>query len=142
KRLIKRLKSYDAIVISECSPNGFWKDLYQVEKLKLIIKRPVLFYEVYFLGNAPTQMVSLRQSGHSLTERYDWHLAVADVTEIRTLTNESWSCVGIDLTHTALKPTPKDEFIALIDFSQSGYEHFRDEQLNVLHDLGIKTVIL
>lgn len=142
KKIINKIKNYDAVIISECSPNGFWKDLYHVEKFRFLIKKPILFYEVYFLGNAPTQIARLSEARHPLMERYDWHLAVADVTEIKSTVKEHWSCIGLDLTHTTLKPTPKDEFIALIDFSQSGYERFREEQLNVLSELGIKIIKL
>jgi hypothetical protein len=142
KQFLKRLKSYDAIVICECSPNGFWRDYYHIEDLRIILKVPILFYEVYYLGNSPTQLKKLRESGEATLERYDWHLSVSDVTEIRSQSSHLWSCIGVDLSASSLVPTVKEEFVALIDFPQQGYERYREEQLSVLRELDIKIIIL
>lgn len=139
---LRKLKKYDAIIISECSPNGFWRDLYHIEKFKEIIKKPVLFHEVYYLGNAPTQIENLKKKGDQTIERYDFHLAVSDVTEIKSNPNKKWSCVGLALHDFKLTPAPKDEFIALLDFSQPGFEEFANMQKKVLTELGIKTICL
>jgi hypothetical protein len=141
-KFLKKLKTYDAIIVSECCPNAFWKEYYQIEQLRRRLGKPVLFYEVYFLGNAPSQLASLRADGHPLIERYDWHLAVSEVTEIRSSTQQPWSCVGLDLTASNLKPSVKDEFVALVDFSQFGYEEYQNEQIRVLEELNIKTIVL
>ena len=140
--LLKKLKSYDAVIISECSPNGFWKELYKVEKLKQIIKKPVLFYEVYYLENAPTQVEFLKRKGDPLTERYDWHLSVTSVTEIRSNKQGPWSCIGIDLSKSGLGPNTKKEFIALVDFMQPGFEKYHEKQIKVLQELNITTIVL
>ncbi|MDN3655865.1 hypothetical protein QWZ08_09535 [Ferruginibacter paludis] len=142
RRILKRLKKYDAVVISECIPNGFWKRLYNVERLKAIIKKPVLFYEVYYLGNAPSQIAQLINSGDPLFERYDWHLSVTDVTEIKTEPGKDYTAVGFDLSDTGLQPVSKEEFIALVDFKQPGYEHIHALQIATLTQLKIKTIIL
>jgi hypothetical protein len=142
RRILRSLKSYDAVVISECIPNGFWKRLYNVEKLKAIIKKPVLFYEVYYLGNVPSQIAQLINSGDPLFERYDWHLSVTDVTEIKTQSGKDYTCVGFDLSETGLQPISKEEFIALVDFKQAGYEHIHALQIATLSQLKIKTIIL
>jgi glycosyltransferase involved in cell wall biosynthesis len=142
KRLIRDLKRFDAVVISECCPNGFWKRLYNVEKLKKILKVPVLFYEVYYLGNAPSQIKKLQQANEPLIERYDWHLAVSATTEIRGTPGKGWSCIGLDLSFSGLKPIAKNKFIALVDFVQPGFEKYREEQLSVLSELGIEVVVL
>jgi hypothetical protein len=141
-RLLNKLKSFDAIIVSECSPNGFWRDHYQVEKLRSVLNLPVLYYEVYYLGNAPTQLEKLIKAGDATFERYNWHLAVSNVTEVKVKEKEAWSCIGLDLTSSGLYPTSKKEFIALVDFQRKGYEHFNEEQLLVLNELGIKTVQL
>jgi hypothetical protein len=142
RKILKQLKRFDAIVISECIPNGFWKRLYNIEKLKTIIKKPVFLYEVYFLGNSPTQIEDLKKAGDSLFERYDAHLSITEVTEIKTKPRDKYFCIGLNLTATGLKPTPKNEFIALVDFQQSGYEYVQVEQLAVLAELNIKTIVL
>jgi hypothetical protein len=142
KSLIHQLKKFDAIVISECTPNAFWKNLYKIEALKHIIKKPVLLYEVYYLGNAPTQIKKLNENGDTSFERYSWHLSVTDATEIRTNSKDKWSCIGIDLTTTGLAPIPKQDFFVLIDFPQPGYEFYRNQQIKVLQENNIKTIIL
>ena len=142
KWLIHSLKKYDAIVISECTPNGFWKELYHIEKLRYIIKVPVLYYEVYYLGNAPTQIDKLNKAGDPTIERYDFHLAVTEVTEIKTATNDKWSSVGLDMNNWNLSFENKIEFIALIDFAQEGYETYRQQQIKVLEELNIKYITL
>jgi hypothetical protein len=138
---LKKLKQYDAIVICECTPNGFWKDHYNVEKLKCLTRRPVLYYEVYYLGNAPTQINSLLANAHPAIERYDYHLAITDTTEVRNASGP-WSCIGLDLRYTELKPSAKNEFTVLIDFAQPGYEAYRNDQLIVLSELGFKVISL
>jgi glycosyltransferase involved in cell wall biosynthesis len=142
KKVIKDLQVSDTVVICECTPNGFWRRLYNVEELKKILKKPILFYEVYYLGNAPTQIECLKKCGDPLFNRYDWHLAVTDVTEIRTPTGNGYSCIGLDLSGTDLHPLPKDEFIALVDFKQEGYEQIQADQLTVLAAMNIKTIVL
>jgi hypothetical protein len=142
RKFLNKLFGYDAIIVCECTPNGFWKDFYNIELLKKKVGKPVLFYEVYYLGNAPTQIAKLAAAGHPLMERYDWHLSVADVTEIRSKEPGPWSCVGLDLTVSGLKPKAKNEFVALIDFSQQGYERYQEEQISILSQLNIKTIIL
>lgn len=116
KRILEQLKEYDAIIISECTPNCFWKNLYNIERLKEIVKKPILLYEVYYLGNAQTQLEKLRKLRDPGIDRYDWHLAVSEITETRGVPGKGWSCVGLDLSYTLLKPQSKKEFVALVDF--------------------------
>jgi hypothetical protein len=142
KAVINRLKNYDAVVLSECSPNSFWKDNYQVEKLKKLLKKPILLYEVYYLQNAPTQIETLRKNGDPLMDRYDWHLSVSSITEIRGINIGNWSSIGLDLSNYGLKPVEKAEFVAVIDFKQPGYESYQEEQIRVLQELNVKTIVL
>lgn len=140
--LLKKLSSYDVIILSECIPNAFWRNHYAIEELRLRARRPIILYEVYYLGNAPTQVQKLKSANESLFERYDWHLSVSAVTEIRVSEEKPWSCIGLNLAHTGLYPSVKKEFIAIVDFPQKGYEYFRSIQLKVLKELGIKTICL
>jgi hypothetical protein len=142
KRIIKRLKQFDAVIISECAPNGFFKSLYNVEKFKKLIKKPVGFYEVYYLGNAPTQIDFLKSDNDALLERYDFHLSVADVTEIKTGATNQYFPIGIKAKSWNLKPLPKKEIIAIIDFVHSGNEQIRESQINSLKRAGIKYISL
>ena len=141
-RLLKKIKQFDAVIISECIPNGFLRKLYNVEKFKKIIKKPVCIYEVYFLGNAPTQINFLKKNDDPFLKRYDFHLSVANVTEIKLPVSENWYPIGIKAESWNLKPLPKKEMIAIIDFVQPGYEAYRDVQIRVLNKTGIKYISL
>jgi hypothetical protein len=142
QRLFRALREFDAIVISECSPNAFWRKLYDIERFRAIVQKPVLLHEVFYLGNAPFQLERLKHAGDTGLERYDWHLAVSPVTEIRTRTNENWSPIGLDLSDQGILPVPRREFLAVVDFAQAGYESMRVEQIRVLDALGIRTIVL
>lgn len=141
-RLLKKLKNFDVIIISECIPNAFSKRLYDVEKLKKKIKKPIGLCEVYYLGNAPTQIDLLRKNKEALTNRYDFHLSLSNVTEIRELPSKNWYPIGIKAQSWKLKPLPKKEFIAIIDFAQPGYENHRKIQISALNKAGIKYISL
>lgn len=140
-KFIKQLKGYDAVIISECTPNSFWLNYYAIEKLKKIISpKPVMLYEVYFLGNTPYQINKLRAQGNPTIERYHWHLAITEVTEIHTSPKPPWSCIGLDLKSMGLKPQIKDDFFAIVDFEQAGYEAERQLQIKALNYLDIKYI--
>jgi hypothetical protein len=139
---LKKLKKYDLIVICECTPNGFWKNTYHIEELKDKLKIPVYYYEVYYLGNTPSQIDSLIKQGNPTIERYDHHLCVSEVTEIIGKKNSNWSCIGLDMMGWGLTPLNKNEFIAVVDFIQEGFEEYHKEQVNALKRLGIKFIVL
>jgi hypothetical protein len=139
KALLRRM---DAVIISESSPIAFWKKLYNIEKLKAILKKPVLFYEVYYLGNAPTQIITLKKNNDPLEERYDGHLFVSPVTEISKGKPQNAFCIGLLAKSWDLKPLPKKELIALVDFAQPGFEDYRELQIEQLKNAGIKFISL
>ena len=141
--LVERLKSFDAIVICDCIPGAFLQSAYSVENLrKKLGNTPILFYEVFYLGNAPTQILKLQSINAMSIERYDWHLAVAEVTEIRQVPSAPWSQIGIYLRSTGLKPKTKGKFMAIVDFLQPGFEDFRNMQIQILKDLKIPYISL
>jgi len=139
---IKKLKNFDAIVVSECAPNGFFKQLYNVEKLKERVKKPIGFYEVYYLGNAPTQIQFLEKNNEPLLDRYDFHLSISNVTEIKGTDSNNWYPIGIKGESWNLKPLQKKEIIAIIDFEFPGNEKIRKIQINALNKAGIKYISL
>jgi hypothetical protein len=142
KIFLRKLSSYDIIIISECTPNGFWRGYYAIEILKNKLKKPILYYEVYFLGNAPTQLTRLLSEGDVGIQRYDWHLAVTDITEIRSSPGEKWSRIGLNLENTGLRPNEKKDFLVLIDFEQTGYEQLRKDQIDILNEIEIPYIAL
>lgn len=142
KRIINTIKKFDAVVICECAPNGFFRRLYNVEKFKELIKKPVGFYEVYYLGNAPTQMNFLEKNVEPGLNRYDFHLSVADLTEVKAGLNNQYFPIGIQSKSWNLKPLPKKEIIAIVDFVHPGNEQIRKSQINALNKAGVKYISL
>lgn len=141
-RLKRDLHQYDAIIISECIPNAFWKKLYNVEKLKKALKKPILLYEVYYLGNAPTQQLTLAQNGDYGLNRFDYHFSVAQITETKATPSPQWFPVGIYAKSWELKPLLKKDFFAVVDFLQPGFENYRRMQIQVLEKLNISFIAL
>lgn len=140
---LKKLKNFQAIIISDCCPLGFLNNEYNIEKLRLLLGNiPILFYEVYYLGNAPSQIKMLKKNNHHTIDRYNWHLSVSQVTEIKNKPTAPWSQVGIYLKGLGLKPVTKKELLAIVDFAQPGFENFRKEQIKVLNELNIPFISL
>lgn len=140
RKLMLTLKKYDAIVVSDCEPNGFWKHHFGIENLKRQFKKPIAFHEVYYLGNVPTHVKRLKLQGHPTMERYDWHLAVTDITEIKSSPRPPWSLVGLNLEGEGLEIGHKSDFFAIVDFERKGYEKYRDDQIKVLEKLRLPYV--
>lgn len=143
RKLFASLKNKDAIIICDWTPNGFYRFTYNIEKLKEIIKNvPILYYAVQFLENSPTIIEKLTSGNHALKNRYDWHLTVSSVTELRGTPAPPWNQIGMYLKSTGLKPVIKKEFLAIVDFLRPGYENYRESQIRVLKDLNIKYISL
>jgi hypothetical protein len=140
--LIRRLRRYDAVIVCECIPNAFWNHEFNVEKLRELIQKPILLYEVFYLGNAPSQLAHLALHAHPQIGRYDWHLSVSRVTEVTRPATGPWSYVGLDLAYLRLQPPKRERFVALLDFAQPGYEEYRSNQLRILRELEIDTICL
>jgi len=142
KRLAE-IASFDALVLCDRIPNAFRKDHVVVTELRRRFPgKPLALHEVYYLGNAPTMADRLNGAGDHGIERFDWHLAVSEVTEVRGKPSPPWSVVGLYLEDAGLRPMRKPGFRALIDFPQPGYDAHRQAQLQVLDELGIKTDVL
>jgi hypothetical protein len=133
-KLIRELRSYDLIILSECIPNAYWRGFYDIEKLKKLIKKPIALYEVYFLGNSVTHTQMLKQQNHFGIERFDWNFSISEITELRSFPNNlsRWSTIGLNLEDSNLKCENKDEIIALVDFEQDGFIESMKEQIEIL----------
>jgi hypothetical protein len=141
RRLFAKLREKDAVVICDWTPHGFYKDTYNIPKFKTLIdNKPVLYYAVQYLWNSPTIIQRLKDGNHDLQERYDWHLSVSPVTELRGTPAPPWSQIGMNLKSTGLKPVIKKEFLAIVDFLRPGYEQYRETQIKVLEELKIKYI--
>ena len=140
--LVGRLRRCAGIVFSKCCPNAFMRG-YGIERLRRHLPGiPIAFHEVYYLGNAPYQQAWLREGGHFGVERYDWHLAVSEVTEVRGVPSCPWSAIGLDLTGSGLEPGGQQDMTAIIDFARPGYEALRQQQRSALLDVGFNVIEL
>lgn len=143
KRFLRKLKKYDAVIVTETSPRVYVKDIYDMGRLKQVLgNTPLVYHGVYFLGNAPTMVKQLKEQGNNSSDIFDWHLSVSEVTEIRQKPQPPWSTIGLYLKSTGLKPSPKKELFALVDFERKGNEHVRREQIETLEALNIPFVAL
>jgi len=143
RTFFSEIRKMDAVIICGWTPHSFYSSSFNVEAFKNRIHDvPVLYYAVQYLNNAPTIVSRLKEGDHALTERFDWHLSVSDVTEIRSVPQAPWSLVGMYLKSAGLKPEPKKEFTALIDFPQPGNDAFMQYQMEVLDELDIKYIKL
>ena len=136
------LMHYDIIVICYTIPDAFKKRFAVEELRRLLGSKPVILYEVSYLNNSPYWLEKLSGIDDFGVERYDWHLSVTRVNEISLQPDELCTVIGLDIDKNLYYPHQKDEFIALIDFERKGYEKYRDVQLEVLSELGVKTIIL
>lgn len=137
KRLFRELKNFDAVIICDWTPNGFYKHTYNIEKLRSIIKKPILYYAIQYLQNSPSIVKKLADGCHAGIERYDWHLTVSEITEIRNKPAAPWNQIGLYLRSTGLKPVEKEQFFAIVDFLRPGYENYRNDQIRALEELSI-----
>ena len=146
RALIRQLAHYDIIILSECIPNAYWRGYFAIEELRDKIRKPICLYEVYYLGTSPRYLQELAAGHHHHhgLERFDWNFSVSDIGERQEqpMPEKKWSVIGLDLSHTGLQPQPKNEFMVLVDFLQAGYEESRKMHLEVLAELGIKTISL
>jgi hypothetical protein len=138
----RKLQDVDAIVFSSQSPNGFWRNEYGIEKLKKMFQVPIVFHEVYYLGNAPSQIEKLKESGDFGINRYDWHLAVSQITETYTQEKPPWSAVGLNLEETDLDIPANKKLQAIVDFPQPGYEEERKRIIDALKNTGFPYIEL
>jgi hypothetical protein len=142
-RFFSDLKNYNVIVICGTTPHAFYKNSYNIQGLR---KRrpgiPILYYAVQYLENSPTLVEKLNQGGHSGLTLFDWHLSVSSITEIRVPITPPWCSIGLYLKSTGLKPNPKQQFLALVDFKQPGFENYREEQITILEELEVPYIAL
>lgn len=141
--LIARCKQADAVIISECIPNAYWKNYYALTELKKkIAGKPFGLLEVFYLNSAPHFREKLLDAGDNVEDIFDFQLAVTDKSYVPAVLGPTMFTVGLDLASFTLKPTPKVKFRVLVDFEWDGSEAIRKEQIDVLEKLGIEYTVL
>ena len=90
-----------------------------------------------------TNIPKLEDNQDALLDRYDGHLYVSPVTEIKEQhLNINPFCIGLDAKSWKLEPLVKKELLALVDFAQPGYETYREIQIRQLNKAGIPFIAL
>jgi hypothetical protein len=141
-KTLNTLKKYDAVVLSECVPNGFWRNYYALEELKSKLEKPLGFLEVFFLDAAPNHIEILENNNDHLQGVYDFHLALSRVSYQATTIGDNKFEVGLNLKGLGLKPFRKKKFFAVIDFEDDRTLHIREQQISILKKLKIEFVEL
>ncbi len=137
KSIARKLGEYDLFVISWYTPNAF-SDGFDLSPLRTY-GRPILQYEVYFLGGNGYWQERL-PSG--VLDRYDGYLVASAVHEHPVTSLKPVFQVGMDLkpVHSFLQQ--REEFVVLFDFARKGYESERELQWAAVNELGLKTLEL
>ncbi len=142
-QFLNELKEFDLIILSECLPNAFWKNYLAIETLKAKLgNKPIFSYTDAYINNAPLHQKMWFDGDDYGEDRYNINLCPSPVTEIRSKPSGNWRAIGINISVSKLKPMVKKEFVAVLDFAQTGYETYREQQLAVLRKIGIKAIVL
>lgn len=142
KKLINEFKSFDAIILSECFPNAFWRNYLCIEELKKIIKKPILSYTDAAIEAAPLHCQKWFTEIDYGSDRYFLNLFPSDVVEKRISPNGNNFSVGLNISDSGLQPITKEKFCAVIDFEQAGYELYKTQQIRVLKKMNIPFIEL
>ncbi len=143
RKLIKEVNQFDAIIISECYPNAFWKNYFAIEELKKKFSGVLISYTESPLDSAPVNKAKQLDADDYDESIYDYNLFVAGLMEVKTAIHPNQAVIGVNIScSNALMPAVRKEFVAVVDFPQTGFESYRNQQLLVLDRLGIKTVVL
>ena len=143
RQLLQQLKDFDCIVLSECIPNALWRNFFSIETLRAHLPgKPLLLYEVYFIDNAPIHKRMWLDANDFGADRFDYNLAVSDVTEVRGQPNHRWSSIGMNMESIGLAHGAQTSLTAVVDFEQPGYEVYRKQQIAALKKAGIDTICL
>jgi hypothetical protein len=143
RKLLREVNNYDAIILSECYPNAFWKNYFAVNELKDHFRGGIISYTESPLDAAPANKRKYLDEDDYDEHIYDYNLFVTRQMEVKVNLKSNQAAIGINLDDKKLlRPSRREEFFALVDFAQPGYETQRNQQLSVLKKLGIKYIAL
>jgi hypothetical protein len=139
--LALKLRRYDAIVVVRPLPVAFHEGSLRDDELRRIAPGvPIVHYAVVYLPTRGPYVRRMLEDGARGREtvfgldRYDWYLTVSIVSEYPPPSGigESCSVIGLDLDDGGLRPEPKDEFLALMDFERQSEMKERAIQISAL----------
>ena len=152
-QFIQRLKAFDAIVIVRSVPGAFLNSLFCDRTLRSMLPQtPIILYDVFYLPTRGPWGRWLKEGkpergilhgGNWGLERYDWYLCASVVSEIPLPRGpQPVSLIGLDLDDGTLRPEPKREFVALLDFEHPPDMLERAIQIEACEESGTKYAVL
>lgn len=144
RRFLKELAGYDIIVISECLPNALWANYLAVEELRKKLPHSLIAsYSDGPIASAPKHREMLLDDDDAKESRYDFNLFLSDFIETRPVKlTDRQIVIGLNMSELADVKGERDEFFAVLDFPREGYESYRQTQIAVLEEMGIRYVQL
>jgi hypothetical protein len=147
------LRKFDAIVVVNSIGRAYFTSFFSDESVRQLLPHvPLVLYDLFYLPTRgfwgkwlkegkPERGIS--RGGNWGMERYDWYLVASIVSECPVPPGvQPYSVVGLNLDDGTLRPEPKDEFVALIDFEQPNYFYERAVQILACEKTETKYTVL
>ena len=152
-RFMRRLRSFDVVVVVQTLPTNFMKTFFNDEVLRSCLPdTPLVLYDLFYLptrGFWPTALkegspeFGIPTGGHWGLERYDWYLCASVVSETPMPSGpQPYSLIGLDLNDGSIAPGDKSEFVALLDFENPQHMRERAIQIQACEESRTKYVVL
>src|SRR5688572_13322993 len=152
-RLVRRLRSFDVVVVVQSIPKAFLRSFFWDEFVRALLSPiPIVLYDVFYLPTRGMWPHWLREGypragipdgGHWGLERYDWYLCASVVSELGlSATHHPVSLIGLHLDDGTLWPEQKNTFVALLDFEHPPDMHDRAVQITALEETDTPYVVL
>jgi hypothetical protein len=152
-QFVSELRKFDAVVMVNSIARAFLTDFFCDEAVRAMLPDvPIVLYDVFYL---PTRgpwgrwlkegkpEVGVTTSGNWGLDRYDWYLVASVISECPMPQGpQPYSLIGLNLEEETLRPEPKAEFRALIDFAQPGHEKQRSIQISGCEKTRTKYTVL
>jgi hypothetical protein len=153
KKLARKWKQYDAIIIVGHNPVAFMRGFWNDHQLRgLLPDTPIVLYDLVYLGTRREWARWLREGnaavgipigGNFGLERYDWYLSTSVVSEqALPQDKQRLSVIGVDLDDGSLSAGQQNDFVALLDFQRGDHMNERRTQIQALTEANIKWIEL
>jgi hypothetical protein len=134
---LDKLKKYDLFIISDTI--GAFDNTLNISLLRRFDK-PILFYEVFYLGGSKYWLDRLPQD---CLNKFDAHLSVSHIHDSTPLSTENVHFIGLNLLPLVpFQRKNENEFVALLDFERKGYEKERLIYKRILKKLSLPYIEL
>jgi hypothetical protein len=150
---VRQLRQFDAVVIVSGIVHAYLRSFFSDESVRRLLPNvPLVLYDLYYLPTRGPWMRRLKEGSpeHGIpagggwgVERYDWFLVASAVSECAMPPGDQpYSLIGLHLDDGTLKPEPKKDFIALIDFEWPRHHYERAIQILACEKTQTKYMVL